>query len=678
MILDLSGNQALAYGALNAGVDVAAGYPGTPSSEALGELISLYGNNGERRAPSETEELGDAENFSPSPYVEWSTNEKVALEIAAGAAWSGKRALATMKMSGANVALDSLISIAYSGTRGGLVIYIADDPGAEAGMPEQDTRLLSLFTNLPVLEPANPRRVYELTPFAFRLSEETELPVILRSVTTVAHSLERFEIDPRYHFLDREADFLRDIRRFTKAGAQICMEQHRSLLEANQKAVELFREEGLNRVFSGLSGDTNERYTDRIPPSEPGGKGMCIIGAGAVIQLIEEQRREYEDILTIELEAVNPLDESLVAEALERSGRVVVFEELEPVLELQIRSIAERIHWTGRIIGKLDRCLPRIGRYSAETIRRGMGELTREDETASIAASDALSGPSSTEDELSKTEENLQGDIPGVKHTITFCEGCPHRGTYLALNRALKKTKLGPRKTVVTGDIGCTILGMNPPFDSCWTEVSMGSSIGFAQGFARAGIRKPLVATIGDSTFFHAGIPPLINAVQHGTDMLLIILDNGWTSMTGFQVNPGTDSDFQKRGGKRVDISALVRSVGVDMCAKIKPFDQEGAIETLSEALTAEGVRVVIAEEECALTRLRRETVKTVYSVDPEVCTFCKVCIRETGCPALYVDKTGEKPHTAINPYTCTGCSLCYSACTFGAISPKSVSEITS
>lgn len=201
----------------------------------------------------------------------------------------------------------------------------------------------------------------------------------------------------------------------------------------------------------------------------------------------------------------------------------------------------------------------------------------------------------------------------------------------------------------------------------------MGSSIGLAQGFSRAGIRRPAVATIGDSTFFHAGIPQLVNAVKHGTDLLLIILDNGWKSMTGFQVNPGTDESFQKPTGKRVDIGAVVQAIGVDMYREIRPFHQDKAIETLAEALESRGVRVVVAKDECALTRMRREPVKLIYQVDPEKCIFCKVCIRETGCPALYVDDSGDKAHTAIDPLRCTGCSLCYSSCSFGAITPKKV-----
>jgi indolepyruvate ferredoxin oxidoreductase alpha subunit len=255
-----------------------------------------------------------------------------------------------------------------------------------------------------------------------------------------------------------------------------------------------------------------------------------------------------------------------------------------------------------------------------------------------------------------------------VKHPITFCSGCPHRGTYIALNRAIKKAGFKKDDTIVTGDIGCTILGMNPPFDSCWTEVSMGSSIGFAQGFVRAGAENPVIATIGDSTFFHAGIPPLINAVQHRSNLLLVILDNGWTSMTGFQTNPGTREQFQKNGNRTVDIKKIVEALGVDECSAVRPFDLDDATETLTRSMKKPGVRVVISEEECALTRGRRESRSRVFAIDSEKCTFCKACLRETGCPALVVHATDEKTVMTIDGSQCTGCGLCTFCCRFEAI----------
>lgn len=618
------GNRAVAYGALAAGVEVAAGYPGTPSSEVLTELLLF------------------AEKNDPAPYVEWSTNEKVAFEVAAGAAWAGKRSLATMKMSGINVSADSVLSTAYSGTRGGLVIYIADDPGAEAGMPEQDTRLFAEWAGLPLLETVTPTQAYEMVQFAFELSEESELPVILRSVTSVAHAQEMVESDFTYTYEPREALFERNISQFTKAGSAICLTQHKTLLKRLEHAEKIIHDSGFN-TFTAAENRSSNLYAVSVGSCNPVLKETLI------------EMGKVGDVNCVFLESSFPLDRVLVKELFEKAERIVIVEELEPAVEMLIRSEASEKNFEGTIIGKTGGHLPRVGKYSKQVIARGLHFLL-----------DPRSAETAETTERKAEEAALQ-----VNHPITFCAGCPHRGTYIALNRAIKKAGLERNNTIVTGDIGCTILGMNPPFDSCWTEVSMGSSIGFAQGFMRAGVENPVVATIGDSTFFHAGIPPLINAVQHRSDLLLIILDNGWTSMTGFQVNPGTDKQFQKEGARPVDIRKIVEAVGVDVCTVIEPFDLEEATATVTEQLNTPGVRVIIAREECALTRGRREPKSRTFEIDPESCTFCKACLRETGCPALVVHPAKEKTVMSIDQTQCTGCGLCFACCKFDAIKER-------
>jgi indolepyruvate ferredoxin oxidoreductase alpha subunit len=650
----LSGNQAIAYAALEEGVALVTGYPGTPSTEALTEIEHL------------------ARRGEPSPYVEWSVNEKVAFELAAGAAWAGKRALVTMKMSGANVALDSLIGVAHSGVNGGLVVYVADDPGVEAGMPEQDSRLLAQLCGLPLLDPSDPAAAYRLTRYAFGLSERTNLPVLLRSVTSVAHARAPVDSAMRWRPLERPASFSRDITRYTKAGSLICLLQHRENLARLAKAEEAIRADGINTLTpGGVAG--------------PGGLG--VIGAGVVNAYLAEALAERAAAgqtvpASLYLEAVLPLEEDKTAELLRSCRAVAVFEELEPVVEREVRSLATRLGWQGRILGKLDGVLPRVGRYTRREILAGLSALFGAASLAATAGAAASATadagqPSSTawtssgpEAPLARASTPSSNTPPSgmVKHPITFCAGCPHRGTYLALNRALKALKLPKEEIVVTGDIGCTILGMNSPISSCWTELAMGSSLGLAQGFQRAGLREPLVATIGDSTFFHAGIPALANAVQHCTPLVLIILDNGWTSMTGFQANPGTDASFQAAGSRRVSIEAVVRALGVDFVATFDPFDQSAAIEVMKSAIQAGGVRVVIAERECALTVARRDGQRELYRVDPEACTFCRACLRETGCPALSMTRTGDKEHMAIDEELCTGCGLCATCCKFDAI----------
>jgi indolepyruvate ferredoxin oxidoreductase alpha subunit len=645
----LSGNQAIAYAALEEGIALAAGYPGTPSTEALAELERLA--------------AGAAVQHAPFPYVEWSVNEKVAFELAAGAAWAGKRALVTMKMSGANVALDSLVGVAHSGVNGGLVIYVADDPGVEAGMPEQDSRLLAQLCGLPLLDPSSPAQAYRLTRYAFGLSEHTNLPVILRSVTSVAHTRELVEGGFRYEPLQRTAAFTRDITRYTKAGSLICLAQHRENLARLAKAEEAIAAAAVNILHRGSSG------------SRLAAIGTGVLNAYLAEALAGREAAGAPSASALFLEAVLPLEEAKVAELLRSASALVVFEELEPVVEREVRSLANRLGWHGRILGKLDGMLPRVGRYTIREIKAGLSAL---DAAASAPVSGAGQPVTSSFDSSSAATvaalelpaAPLAGTPPSVmvKHPISFCAGCPHRGTYLALNRALKALKLPKDEVVVTGDIGCTILGMNPPLSSCWTELAMGSSLGLAQGFGRAGLKGPLVATIGDSTFFHAGIPALVNAVQHGTPLVLIILDNGWTSMTGFQVNPGTEQHFQGAGGRRVPLEAIVRAIGADLVATMDPFDQEAAIEVLKKALRADGVRVVIAERECALTAARRIQERELFRIDRDACTFCRACLRETGCPALGMTRTGDKEHMAIDEELCTGCGLCATCCKFDAI----------
>jgi len=655
------GNQAIAYGALEAGIDVAAGYPGTPASEALSELLQFSGSE------------------HPAPYVEWSVNEKVAFELATGAAWAGKRALAAMKMSGANVAADSILSVAYSGTRGGLILYIADDPGAEAGMPEQDSRLFAQWAGLPVLEPPDPKRAYQLTRLAFELSETSELPVIVRSVTSVAHGKQEVEAEYRYNPLGRGADFEKDIFRFTKAGATICVAQHKALLKRLDAFEKAAREAGLNRLHPGE--DKKE-------------KGLFVVASGSLIPYVSEALAfgDYTDISTLFLESLYPLDREIAARMFFSAKTVLVLEELEPFVEMLLRSEASRRGWQGTILGKLDGLLPRTGKYSQEIIAAGLQAL-KSAEAASVSSSAAGAGKSAAksdnpdaasqrpaaEQQTGAQQSSVAQQQLGVKHPITFCAGCPHRGSFMAINRALKKIGLDKDNTVVTGDIGCTILGMNPPFHTCWTEVSMGASIGLAQGFFRAGIKHPLIATIGDSTFFHAGIPPLVNAVQHGTDILVIILDNGWTSMTGFQVNPGTDEKFQAQGSRRVDIEAIVRGVGVRHLTVIDPFDQEQSVQCIEEALKQEGVKVIISRQECALPVARREKRALIYRIDADACTFCRACLRESGCPALSVSANGKSSKHGkimkIDPDLCTGCGLCATCCKFDAIQEHRLGE---
>ncbi len=618
----ITGNAALALGALRAGVKVVTGYPGTPSTEALASLLAMDMNDGR--------------------HVEWSTNEKVAFEVAAGAAWAGHRALCTMKMSGVNVVYDSLISIAYSGIVGGLVIFVADDPGVSAGMAEQDSRGYALMADLPMLEPASVAEAYELVQVAFDLSERTEAPVFVRLVTAISQSKAIVQVEAPVPPEDRDVQLLRDIAKFTKAGSAICKQQHHEVIARLEKAGEVISEMGLNQLQ--LADDKG---------------GLGIIVSGVTVSYLEEgfeivasnQDFDKDLVSVLRVVATNPFPTEKVRALLGHCDTILVLEELEPHIERGVYVEAHKLGFEGRIIGKLDGLFSRVGAYDVSQVVQG------------ISAALDLSLP----DDLLQGDE--QAEQLAAARPITVCAGCPHRGTFMAINQAIRKLKFKKDDVMVTGDIGCTILGMNPPFHTVWNEVAMGASVGIAQGYVHAGTETPVIATMGDSTFFHAGLAGLVNAIQHQTPLTLIIMDNGWTSMTGMQVNPSTDSAFQESGDRQIDIAKIIPALGVEHFFIIDPFDLDGSAAVIQEALTLPGVKVVLARQECAIQAMRRGVRAGKVETVPENCILCKRCIRVTGCPAIDL---GEKS-TVIDPALCYGCGLCVAVCPQDAL--QQVSE---
>jgi indolepyruvate ferredoxin oxidoreductase alpha subunit len=318
-----------------------------------------------------------------------------------------------------------------------------------------------------------------------------------------------------------------------------------------------------------------------------------------------------------------------------------VLEELEPLVERSVCIEAQLTGFRGRIVGKLQGPLQRSGEYGVREIVEGV-----------CAACD-----------LEMPEAFLRRADDAVKlaaaRPITVCAGCPHRGTFMAINDAIRRAGYKKGQVLVTGDIGCTILGMNPPFETVWTEVSMGASLGLAQGYLHAGLESPVIATIGDSTLFHAGLPPLINAIQHGVPLTLVIMDNGWTAMTGMQVNPGTDVARQPAGGARVDLAELIPALGIEHSFHIDPYELEEATATLTRALGLPGVKVVLARRECAIQAARQGKRAGTITVAAENCTLCKVCLVRTGCPALQFGAES----VGIDHSLCGGCGLCAQVC---------------
>ncbi|MFT9055345.1 MAG: thiamine pyrophosphate-dependent enzyme [Ethanoligenens sp.] len=612
----LSGNEAAACAALHAGVKVVSGYPGTPSTELIGSLWNRQ---------------------LEGTVVEWSTNEKVAFEVAAGAALNGYRALCTMKMSGVNVAYDSIIGIAYSGCPGGLVIYVADDPGVSAGMCEQDTRGFALMSDMPVLEPSSVEESYTLMAYAFELAEQIQSPVFVRSVTNVSQSHAAVEVGEPVAPPETMPMFVRDTDRYTKAGAAICMTQHANLIASLAMAGECIERDGLNRET--LSAET-------------GGVGVISVGVtnnyvAEALLLAQNSGLETAGISTLRLVCTLPYADTEMKALLAHCDTVVVVEELEPYLENRLIYLAYEMGRRVRILGKQNGIFRRIGEYSAKKVA---GALF-------TAFGKAL--PAVLEEKTS--------DAPSLcaARPITVCAGCPHRGVYMSVNQAVRNLHMKKDEVIVTGDIGCTILGVNPPFDTLWTELAMGASIPLAQGFVYAGQKNPVIATIGDSTFFHAGIPGLVNAVQHGVDLTVIVMDNGWTAMTGMQVNAGTADVYQHDEACRsLDLEKVISGLGVDKLTVTDPYDLKAMTQAVEESLKLPGVKVVLTRRECAIQAGRRKVSYGKVTVDAEKCTRCKRCIVMTGCPALSL---GEKQVT-VDAAQCNGCGICTQVCGFGAL----------
>jgi indolepyruvate ferredoxin oxidoreductase alpha subunit len=606
----MSGNEAIARAAIEGGVSLVTGYPGTPSTYVIENLLQVP-------------ELGFR--------VEWAINEKVAFELATGVSWAGLRSLVTMKMSGLNVAADAFLSVQYSGIKGGLVLYVADDPNVYYGMVEQDSRHYARLALSPMLMPATPQDALDLTRLAFELSEGIGRPVMIRGTTNLANASEPVSLGEK-RSIRREPAFEFDIAKYAKAGPRACVRQHRDTLDALAR-------------FGALTEDLN--------PLDLDGSRVGVIATGVVWTYVEEVlHRDQLDPSTLKVEVAHPLPTQKIKALLSQTDTVIVLEELEPLIEEAVLALRGDLDHRVKVIGKIQGPLLPTGDYDVEVV---------------ASALHTVYGRRVKPPKVSK-ELVEQTQAAKVRRLNTFCVGCPHRATYYALNRAIEELGYQKKDVIITGDIGCTILGMNEPFQSCWTEVSMGSSISLAQGFKYAGIDNPVVATIGDGTFFHGGIPALLNASHHKTNITIIILDNHWASMTGMQPHPGTRESTYGRNKAVIQIEEIVRAAGVKNAHKVNPFQTKRMIEAVRQALCSPEVSVVIADAECAIRKMKRKKRRSL-KVTGDQCIGLDACehscIAVLGCPAL---ERGEDGKAFINPNTCIACGLCHRVCPHGAI----------
>ncbi len=610
----LMGNESVARGAVEAGVGVVIGYPGTPSSEVISTL-----------APC-AEELGIK--------VEWAVNEKVAFDVAAGAALAGCRCLVTMKSAGLNVAFDSIISVAYGDVNGGLVIYVADDPAVHAGMEEQDSRFFTKVSMLPMIDVFDPQDAKDAVVEAFDYSERFKIPIFVRSTSRVAHMRCGVKFGPVRSSV-REVGFQRDIRRFTRASPVWCMEQHTRLNEKVEKMKPHFE---------------SSRFNELHMPENNAGVG--VIASGVSWNYLHEvvALHNLVELATLRIGTVNPLPEKLIHAFIDKVDRILVLEELEPYVELHVKAMIADAGKNVRVYGKKDGTLRRVGEYNYDVVERALGKL--------LGTELAERNP-----ELDKIRDEAIKVAP--RRPLPFCPGCPHRATYTAMRQALRELGYGEGEAIITGDIGCTILGMHPPFNMCWTEVSMGASIGLACGLRYAGIDKPIIATIGDSTFFHAGIPPTINTAWNDTNIVIAVLDNRITAMTGHQPSPSSGYTATGAETEPIEIERILEASGIKKVRVVDPYDLQHTKEAFIAALKERGPSAVVLRRMCSLVARRRGLLGTPSVVDPERCTACLLCLRTLSCPAMSVSEDGKM---VIDPSTCTGCGVCAQICPFDAI----------
>jgi indolepyruvate ferredoxin oxidoreductase, alpha subunit len=572
----LSGNEAIARGAFEAGASFAAAYPGTPSTEIL-ESFARY----------------------PGVTAQWSPNEKVALEVGIGGSLAGARTLVAMKHVGVNVAADPLFTFSYTGVNAGLVLVSADDPGMHSSQNEQDNRHYARAAKLPMLEPSDSTEARDMTVLAFDLSEEFDTPVMLRSTTRISHSKGLLHLQERRDIQLKE--YKKDPRKYVMVPAFGRM-RHLEVLKRLEKLQAYAEATPLNRIEEGSDG----------------GK-IGIITSGVVYQYVREA---LPGASILKLGMPFPFPRQLVQKFAASVEKLYVIEELEPFLEDYVKTLGIPVE--GKSLFPL------------------FGEID-----ANMIAEKIVGAP------LYEKLQPLDYDPAQIPmRPPVLCPGCTHRGVFYIL----KKLKL-----IVTGDIGCYTLAALPPLQAMDTCICMGASISSAVGMVRANpsLKNKVVAVIGDSTFFHSGLTGIVDSVYNKAPITVLILDNRITAMTGHQHHPGTGRTLQGEETTALEISEVVKGLGVKRVSLVDPFDTQTLEKVLKEELAAEEPSVVVMQRPCALLK----QPDPPYACDEELCIDCGICLR-LGCPAI---SKGEG-HVQVDAALCTGCSLCGQICPKGAL----------
>jgi indolepyruvate ferredoxin oxidoreductase alpha subunit len=599
----LLGNEAIARGAIEAGVAFTSTYPGTPSSEISTNFFQM----------ARESEL----------YFEYCTNEKIAMEVAAAAANSGVRSMCVMKHVGVNVAADALMTLAYVGVKGGMVILSADDPFMFSSQNEQDNRYYAKLSGLPMLEPSSVEEAKEMLPYAFDLSEELQEPVLFRTTTRINHSSGVITLG-EIKKPNPKGNFTKDPLNLVVVPA-VARHLHVKLLKNYDSARELAENSKSNFITgSGKQG---------------------IICNGVSYNYVADALKDFDigdQVKVLRIGFSHPLPTALIKDFIKDCEKVLVVEEGEPYMEETVKAFAQEDGLTLPINGKTEGLFTRLYEYNPAQVKQCIAKYFDLPYTAPAAI------------DLS--------DVPPVpQRPPTLCAGCSHRATYHEVKKATEGMD-----TIFPSDIGCYTLGLLPPLSAADFLICMGSSVGTASGFSQVNDQK-VIAFIGDSTFFHSGVPGLINAVFNNHNFTLVILDNGTTAMTGHQPNPGVDmTQLNMEGYNKVSIEKVVRAVGVEHVTVIKPYKVKKSIEAIKESIAYEGVSVIISEEICALyaNALKLPKHKPFHVSDK--CKNHKTCIDSLACPAFFIWEDRVK----IDANLCTGCAVCAQICPENAIRP--------
>lgn len=581
----LMGNNAIAFGALAAGVNVVCGYPGTPSTEIL-ETV--------------------AEHKDSSVYVEWSANGKTALEVAAGASLAGGRSLVALKQSGINDASDSVLTLAYMGVKGGMVIISADDAGPLASHTEQDTRSFASLSKIPVFDPSTPEEAYEMVGEAFRVSELYGTPVILRPTTRVC--LGKSAVYVRRRVSHVPSGFEKDPKKWVPYPKNAYI-NHIKIEKRNQILSDVFSELKYNAI------------------SGRGKIGVAVSGISC--GYVKEALEGVTNVRVFSVGTPYPFPEKKALEFLRSVKKVLVIEELDPVVERELTYICGKYGLKKQISGKLDGYTPIAGEYTPSIVKAAIDKFVDGIETLPT-----------------KTDETLP-ELP--VRTPTLCAGCPHRASLYAVKQALKG-----RRYVCGGDVGCSLLGSAAPLEMIDTCLSLGAGITISQGIHRIEPDTLNIAFMGDSSFFATGFSGIVNATHNEADVLVCILDNSASALTGQQPHAGSGMTMMGNDKSGIDIETVLRALGLSYVKTIDPMMLDDAIDAVRAAADVKGVRAIVFKSPCAA--IAKPTKKFYVSGS---CVACKKCIRELGCPAILIYDDVVRIDSSI----CNGCGLCAQIC---------------